>query len=181
MPRRRTRSALSRCGSGSRGLFAGGSSTVRFGRDRTVRSQILENPIGIAAGFDKNGIVVNQLASLGFGFVEVGTVTLKPQKGNEKPRLFRLPEDQALINRLGFNNDGAAVVAERLRQSRPSMRRRREHRQEQGCSKRRGGRELPSSVSTSFTIRSQITSRSISRRRTRQVCVNFSGARISRI
>ena len=71
-------------------------------------------PLGIAAGFDKNGVVVNQLAALGFGFVEVGTVTYKPQKGNEKPRLFRLPEDKALINRLGFNNDGAEVVAGRL-------------------------------------------------------------------
>src|SRR5687768_10603059 len=73
------------------------------------------NPLGIAAGFDKNGIIVNQLAALGFGFVEVGTVTLRPQKGNEKPRLFRLSKDEALINRLGFNNDGAAVVAGRLR------------------------------------------------------------------
>lgn len=72
------------------------------------------NPLGIAAGFDKNGIVVNQLASLGFGFVEVGTVTYRPQPGNPKPRMFRLPDDQALINRLGFNNQGAAVVAERL-------------------------------------------------------------------
>ena len=72
------------------------------------------NPLGVAAGFDKNGIVVNQLAALGFGFVEVGTVTLRPQKGNEKPRLFRLPENNALINRLGFNNDGAEVVARRL-------------------------------------------------------------------
>jgi dihydroorotate dehydrogenase len=68
----------------------------------------------VAAGFDKNGVVVNQLAALGFGFVEVGTVTLKPQKGNEKPRMFRLPEDRALINRLGFNNEGAAAVADRL-------------------------------------------------------------------
>ena len=72
------------------------------------------NPIGMAAGFDKNGLVFNELASLGFGFVEVGTVTLEPQKGNEKPRMFRLPADQALINRLGFNNDGAKTVAERL-------------------------------------------------------------------
>jgi dihydroorotate dehydrogenase len=76
------------------------------------------NPLGIAAGFDKNGIVVNQLASLGFGFVEVGTVTFRPQKGNDKPRLFRLPEDNALINRLGFNNDGAEVVAARLKRLR---------------------------------------------------------------
>lgn len=73
------------------------------------------NPVGIAAGFDKNAIAVNQLASLGFGFVEVGTVTFKPQPGNPKPRMFRLPEDQAVINRLGFNNEGAAVVAERLK------------------------------------------------------------------
>ncbi len=73
------------------------------------------NPLGVAAGFDKNGVVVNQLASLGFGFVEVGTVTFRPQKGNEKPRLFRLPADKALINRLGFNNDGAEVVAARLK------------------------------------------------------------------
>ncbi len=72
------------------------------------------NPIGIAAGFDKNGIVVNQLAALGFGFVEVGTVTYKPQPGNPKPRLFRLPQDDALINRLGFNNEGAEVVTQRL-------------------------------------------------------------------
>ena len=75
----------------------------------------LRNPIGVAAGFDKNGIVVNQLAALGFAFVEVGTVTFRPQKGNERPRLFRLPDDQALINRLGFNNEGAEVVAARLR------------------------------------------------------------------
>lgn len=72
------------------------------------------NPLGMAAGFDKNGLVVNQLASLGFGFVEVGTVTFEPQRGNEKPRLFRLPKDEALINRLGFNNEGAKKVAERL-------------------------------------------------------------------
>lgn len=72
------------------------------------------NPLGVAAGFDKNGVVVNQLASLGFGFVEVGTVTLRPQKGNAKPRIFRLPDDKALINRLGFNNHGAEVIATRL-------------------------------------------------------------------
>lgn len=76
------------------------------------------NPLGIAAGFDKNGMVVNQLASLGFGYVEVGTVTFRPQKGNDRPRLFRLPEDKALINRLGFNNDGAEVVAARLKKLR---------------------------------------------------------------
>lgn len=78
-----------------------------------------KNPLGIAAGFDKNGKVVNQLAALGFGFIEVGTVTFNPQKGNEKPRLFRLPEDKALINRLGFNNEGTAKVVERLKQINP--------------------------------------------------------------
>ena len=73
------------------------------------------NPIGVAAGFDKNGVVFDQLAHLGFGFIEVGTVTLKRQEGNAKPRLFRLPKDNALVNRLGFNNEGAEIVAERVR------------------------------------------------------------------
>lgn len=72
------------------------------------------NPLGLAAGFDKNGVVVEQLASLAFGFVEVGTVTFRPQPGNPKPRVFRLPNDGALINRLGFNNDGAEAVSRRL-------------------------------------------------------------------
>ncbi len=79
-----------------------------------------KNPLGIAAGFDKNGVVVNQLSALGFGFVEIGTVTFKQQKGNEKPRLFRLPEDKALINRLGFNNDGTPRVVERLKKIKPN-------------------------------------------------------------
>jgi dihydroorotate dehydrogenase len=72
------------------------------------------NPIGIAAGFDKSATMMPMLAALGFGFVEVGTVTLQPQAGNPRPRLFRYPQQRALINRMGFNNDGAAVVAERL-------------------------------------------------------------------
>jgi dihydroorotate dehydrogenase len=79
-----------------------------------------KNPLGIAAGFDKNGVVVNQLAALGFGFVEVGTVTFNAQKGNEKPRLFRLPEEKALINRLGFNNEGTPKVVERLKKITPN-------------------------------------------------------------
>ncbi len=74
------------------------------------------NRIGLGAGFDKNARYLNELEALGFGFVEIGTVTPKPQAGNDKPRLFRLPEDKALINRMGFNNDGVEVVAERLRQ-----------------------------------------------------------------
>lgn len=76
-----------------------------------------KNPVGVAAGFDKNGAVVNQLAALGFGFVEVGTVTFNPQNGNEKPRLFRLPADGALINRLGFNNEGAPAIVARLKKN----------------------------------------------------------------
>ncbi len=75
-----------------------------------------KNPVGLAAGFDKNALYLNELEALGFGFVEIGTVTPKPQDGNEKPRLFRLPKDKALINRMGFNNHGVKAVAERLRQ-----------------------------------------------------------------
>lgn len=74
-----------------------------------------KNPVGLGAGFDKNAHYLRELETLGFGFVEIGTVTPKPQSGNEKPRLFRLPKDQALINRMGFNNEGVEVVAERLR------------------------------------------------------------------
>lgn len=73
------------------------------------------NPLGLAAGFDKNGEVVAPLLSLGFGFVEAGTVTPRAQKGNAKPRLWRVPAERALHNRLGLNNDGAAAVARRLR------------------------------------------------------------------
>jgi dihydroorotate dehydrogenase len=70
--------------------------------------------LGLAAGFDKNAVGIDGLAGLGFGHVEVGTVTGQPQPGNPKPRLFRLPEDGAVVNRMGFNNDGAAVVSQRL-------------------------------------------------------------------
>ena len=75
----------------------------------------LDNPIGIAAGFDKNAEVYNPLFNLGFGFVEVGTVTPLKQYGNEKPRVFRLVEDQALINRLGFNNHGSDTILKRIK------------------------------------------------------------------
>ena len=78
------------------------------------------NPVGLAAGFDKNGIALKPLAALGFGFIEAGTVTYHPQPGNPRPRLFRLPEDQALINRAGFNNEGAAAFAERVARSMPA-------------------------------------------------------------
>jgi len=73
------------------------------------------NPVGLAAGFDKNAKYLDELEVLGFGFVEIGTVTPLPQKGNAKPRLFRLPKDKALINRMGFNNEGAKAAAERIR------------------------------------------------------------------
>src|SRR5437016_12911884 len=77
------------------------------------------NPIGLAAGFDKNGTAAESLSALGFGFIEVGTVTREPQSGNDKPRLFRLASDHALINRLGFNNCGAPQLAENVRRHRP--------------------------------------------------------------
>ena len=72
------------------------------------------NPIGLAAGFDKDGVAIDGLLGLGFGFVEVGTATPRPQAGNPKPRLFRLPEHEALINRMGFNNQGLAALAAKL-------------------------------------------------------------------
>ncbi|MBC7695567.1 MAG: quinone-dependent dihydroorotate dehydrogenase [Burkholderiales bacterium] len=74
-----------------------------------------ENPVGLAAGMDKDAKAFNELSSLGFGFIEIGTLTPKPQPGNEKPRLFRLPKDQALINRMGFNNEGVDAAAIRLK------------------------------------------------------------------
>lgn len=76
--------------------------------------QSFRNPVGVAAGFDKNAEIPDSLAALGFGHVEVGGVTAEPQAGNPRPRLFRLPEDRALINRMGFNNDGADIVGDRL-------------------------------------------------------------------
>jgi dihydroorotate dehydrogenase len=78
------------------------------------------NPVGLAAGFDKNGVALPAWAALGFGFVEIGTITAQAQPGNPKPRIFRYPAQEALINRLGFNNDGADVVAERLAKLRTS-------------------------------------------------------------
>lgn len=75
-----------------------------------------KNPVGLGAGFDKNALYLRELECLGFGFVEIGTVTPKPQAGNEKPRLFRLPKDKALINRMGFNNEGLDAIRERLEQ-----------------------------------------------------------------
>jgi dihydroorotate dehydrogenase len=108
--------------------FAGSISPFRAilrkwfaGPDRQVRAFGLSfhNPVGLAAGYDKDGLAWRGLASLGFGHIEIGTVTPRPQDGNPRPRLFRLPDEQALINRLGFPGKGADYVAERLRGWRP--------------------------------------------------------------
>jgi dihydroorotate dehydrogenase len=80
------------------------------------------NPVGLAAGFDKNAVALAAWAGLGFGFAEVGTITARAQSGNPKPRVFRVPECDAIINRLGFNNDGADAIAERLRRLRMTQR-----------------------------------------------------------
>src|SRR3990170_4182867 len=75
---------------------------------------IFPNPVGLAAGFDKNALAPKMISSFGFGFMEVGAITAQAQPGNPMPRLYRLPEDEALINRLGFNNEGAAAIAAKL-------------------------------------------------------------------
>ena len=82
--------------------------------EREVFGLRFENPVGLAAGFDKNAYLVDEYANLGFGFIEVGTVTPKAQAGNPTPRLFRLPKDEALINRMGFNNEGMFAMQKRL-------------------------------------------------------------------
>jgi len=91
-------------------------------KPKTVFGLNFPNPIGLAAGLDKNGVAIPACAALGFGFIEIGTVTARAQLGNPKPRIFRLPAQQALINRLGFNNDGAEAIANRLRKLRNSKR-----------------------------------------------------------
>lgn len=83
--------------------------------ERTVFGLKFKNHVGLAAGFDKDAQFIDELACLGFGFIEIGTLTPKPQGGNDKPRLFRFPSDAALINRMGFNNDGVEAAVERLK------------------------------------------------------------------
>ncbi|SMG29436.1 dihydroorotate oxidase A [Sphingobacterium psychroaquaticum] len=83
--------------------------------EREVFGLKFKNPVGLAAGFDKNAEYIDDMAKLGFGFIEIGTVTPRPQPGNDKPRMFRLVHDEALINRMGFNNQGADVAAARLK------------------------------------------------------------------
>lgn len=89
--------------------------------ERTVFGLTFKNPVGLAAGFDKDARWIDALDSLGFGFIEIGTVTPVGQPGNDQPRLFRLPEDEALINRMGFNNGGAKAAAERIRKASSSI------------------------------------------------------------
>src|SRR5687767_6078261 len=105
------------CRIGFRGMFRSVYSPSSIvNRQSSMVGLQFKNPVGLGAGFDKNAKYLRELELLGFGFVEIGTVTPLPQAGNEKPRLFRLAKDKALINRMGFNNDGVKVIAERLRQ-----------------------------------------------------------------
>ena len=98
--------------------------TYKNQKDKSLEMKIfgktITNPIGLAAGFDKDAEVYNSLFKLGFGFVEVGTITPKKQFGNPKPRIFRLEEDEALINRLGFNNSGAEIISSRIKKNIPN-------------------------------------------------------------
>ncbi len=91
------------------------------GLSRKVFGLNFPNTVGIAAGFDKEAVLYNSLANFGFGHIEIGTVTPRPQKGNPKPRLFRLPKDQALVNRMGFNNKGLDSFVRNLRKNRPGV------------------------------------------------------------
>jgi dihydroorotate dehydrogenase len=84
---------------------------------RTVMGLTFPNPVGLAAGLDKNGDYIDALAALGFGFIEIGTITPRPQPGNPKPRLFRLPQAQAIINRMGFNNNGVDALIANVKQA----------------------------------------------------------------
>lgn len=94
------------------------ASTLKF-QDRKLERTLFgirfENPIGLAAGFDKDARLIDEMSAMGFGFIEIGTLTPKPQPGNDKPRLFRLPDDEALINRMGFNNEGVEAAVKRLK------------------------------------------------------------------
>src|SRR5687767_4130215 len=105
------------CRIGFRGMFRSVYSPSSIvNRQSSMVGLQFKNPVGLGAGFDKNAKYLRELEVLGFGFVEIGTVTPKPQDGNDKPRLFRLPKDKAIINRMGFNNEGVKVVAQRLKE-----------------------------------------------------------------
>ena len=104
-------------------LKFGNIASIKINKSPRIETSIfnkkIHSPIGVAAGFDKNAEVYNSLFNLGFGFVEVGTVTPKPQFGNSRPRVFRLEEDEALINRLGFNNQGCEEISLRIKKNKP--------------------------------------------------------------
>jgi len=89
--------------------------------EREIFGIRFKNPVGLAAGFDKDAKLIDELACFGFGFIEIGTLTPKAQPGNDKPRLFRLPVDQALINRMGFNNGGASAAVDRLKKRKSNV------------------------------------------------------------
>ncbi len=91
------------------------------GLERELFGLKFKNPVGLAAGLDKNAEAIDVMASFGFGFVEIGTVTPKPQPGNPKPRMFRLKKDRSIVNRMGFNNDGIAPVKERLKKRKSTV------------------------------------------------------------
>lgn len=103
------------CNLGLGGLLRRSFSPAVTRQSWTMTGLVFKNPVGLGAGFDKNARYLRELECLGFGFVEIGTVTPMAQAGNDKPRLFRLPKDKALVNRMGFNNDGAEKIAERLK------------------------------------------------------------------
>jgi dihydroorotate dehydrogenase len=102
---------------GKAGRLAGLGCWKTKGREVEVMGLKFPNPVGLAAGLDKNGEAIDGLASLGFGFIEIGTVTPRPQPGNPRPRMFRLPSASAIINRMGFNNDGVAALVENVKRA----------------------------------------------------------------
>lgn len=106
---------------GVKGLWRGLFNYRQKNLERTFFGLTFKNPVGLAAGFDKDAKLVDELACFGFGFIEIGTVTPKPQAGNERPRLFRLPADQAIINRMGFNNGGVHAAVARLKKRQSSV------------------------------------------------------------
>ena len=99
-------------------------SSYSYSRPELVRNLFgirFENPVGLAAGFDKDALLTDELSNFGFGFIEIGTLTPRPQPGNDKPRLFRLKKDQAVINRMGFNNGGVQAAVQRLKSRKSSI------------------------------------------------------------
>ena len=109
-----TLAAIARIGRSRSGLAALARLCARHRTPATVAGIQFPGLVGLAAGMDKDGVGIRTWGSLGFGYVELGTVTAQPQPGNDRPRLFRLPESRAIINRMGFNNLGAAALADQL-------------------------------------------------------------------